>query len=347
MAEAAPFVAVAVALCSSSAGVWLLRRAAGALPVAVPNARSLHDAPVPRAGGYAIWLGFLPAALLFPPAFPLGLAGWLPPWLALVIVSGRDDVREVGVAARLSVHALAALWAAAALALSVPAASGNDWPRLVLTTGGVGLAIAWSANLYNFMDGIDGMAGTMGTVGFAAYGVAALAGDPARLEGVSSAPALLALVAAILPFLLVNKPRATLFLGDVGAVPLGFLAAAFGVAGVDAGMWPPWFPALVFLPFIADATLTLLQRIARRERLWEGHRGHYYQRLAQLGAGHGGTLAAYAGLMLATAATALACRIRAPLYGWWALAGWCAVVLMLFSAIDYHWRKKTNIPASS
>ena len=71
------------------------------------------------------------------------------------------------------------------------------------------------------------------------------------------------------------------------------------------------------------------------------------ERLAQLGAGHGGTLAAYAALMLATAATALACRIRAPLYGWWALAGWCAVVLMLFSAIDYHWRKKTNIPASS
>src|SRR6476469_6719755 len=106
MAEAAPYVAVAVALCSSSAGGWLLRRAAGALPVAVPNARALRDAPVPRAGGYAIWLGFLP------------------PWLALVIVSGRDDVREVGVAARLSVHALAALWTAAALALSGPAASG-------------------------------------------------------------------------------------------------------------------------------------------------------------------------------------------------------------------------------
>ena len=118
MPDASPYAAAALAFASGTAGIWLLRRAAGALPAAVPNARSLHDAPVPRAGGYAIWLGFLPAALLFPPAFPLGLIGWLPPWLALVVVSGRDDVREVGVAARLSVHALAALWTAAALALS-------------------------------------------------------------------------------------------------------------------------------------------------------------------------------------------------------------------------------------
>ena len=140
--------------------------------------------------------------------------------------------------------------------------NGNDWPRLVLTTGCVGLVIAWSTNLYNFMDGTDGLAGTMGVVGFAAYGFAALAADPARIEGIVSAPAFLALAAAILPFLAVNKPRATLFLGDVGAVPLGFLAAAFGAAGVVYGMWPAWFPVLVFLPFIADATLTLLRRIA-------------------------------------------------------------------------------------
>lgn len=343
MTEASLYVAAALAFASSIGGVWLLRRAAGSLPTAVPNARSLHDEPVPRAGGYAIWLGFLPAALLYPPAFPLGFLGWLPPWLALVVVSGRDDVREVGVAARLSVHALAALWTAAALALSVAGANGNDWPRLVLTTGCVGVVIAWSANLYNFMDGTDGLAGTMGATGFAAYGFAALAGGPG-VEGALSAPAFLALAAAILPFLVVNKPRATLFLGDVGAVPLGFLASAFGAAGVFDGLWPGWFPVLVFLPFIADATLTLLRRIGRRERLWEGHRGHYYQRLAQLGAGHAGTLAAYALLMLGTAATALALRVRAPADGWWALGAWCAVVLMLFAAIDYHWRKKTNIP---
>lgn len=346
MTEASAIAAPVLALALSATGIGLLRRAPAALPPDVPNQRSLHMAPVPRAGGYAVWLGFLPAALIFAPAFPHGFIGWLPPWLALVIVSGRDDVREVGVAARLSVHAFAALWAAAALLHSVTNANGNDWLVLVFTAACVALVIAWSANLYNFMDGTDGLAGTMGAVGFAAYGAAALAAGPARVAGDASAPAFFALAAAILPFLIVNRPRATLFLGDVGAVPLGFLAAVFGAAGVRYALWPVWFPVLVFLPFIADATLTLLRRISRRERLWEGHRGHYYQRLAQLGAGHRGTLAAYALLMGGTAATALAFRARTPADGWWALAAWAAVVLMLFATIDYHWRKKTNLPAS-
>ena len=196
------------------------------------------------------------------------------------------------------------------------------------------------------MDGSDGLAATMSITGFAAYGLAALAPD-ASPASAAAAPASFALAAAVLPFLAVNKPAATMFLGDVGAVPLGFLAAAFGASGVVAGGWPAWFPLLVFLPFVFDSTLTLARRVVRGERLWEGHRGHYYQRLALLGAGHRGTLAAYAALMVGTATSALACRYLAPSAGWWALAAWSAVLLMLFATIDYHWRKKNSIPASS
>jgi UDP-N-acetylmuramyl pentapeptide phosphotransferase/UDP-N-acetylglucosamine-1-phosphate transferase len=337
-----PLIAApALAFTLSAAGIWLLRRAATALPRDVPNARSLHASPVPRGGGYAIWLGFLPAALAFAPDFPFGIAGWLPPWVALVVVSGRDDAREVGVAARLTVHGLAALWVAGAVML----APGVDFAPSLAITACLALAVAWSANLYNFMDGIDGLAGTMGAIGFGAYGLAALAGPPLGGAGVGSAPAFLALAAAIVPFLVVNMPRATMFLGDVGAVPLGYLAAAFGAAGVVERAWAPWFPLLVFLPFIADATLTLFRRILRGDRLWEGHRGHYYQRLVQLGAGHPGVLGVYATLMAGCALTAVACRLRAPGAGWWALAAWCVVVLMVFAAIDYHWHKKTGIPS--
>lgn len=338
-------VAPTLAFVLSAVGVWLLGRAAPALPRDVPNARSLHASAVPRAGGYAIWLGFVPAALAFAPAFPSGLGGWLPPLVALIVVSGRDDAKEVGVAARLSVHGLAALWTALALVLASGGASGMDGARSLFVAACVALVIAWSANLYNFMDGIDGLAGTMGAIGFAAYGVAGVTEAQGNGVGTRSAPAFAALAAAILPFLAVNLPRARMFLGDVGAVPLGYLAAAFGVAGVVEHMWSPWFPVLVFLPFVADATLTLVRRIARGERLWEGHRLHYYQRLAQLGAGHRGTLGVYALLMAGMALTAIACRAGAPGAGWWALAAWCVVVLMLFAAIDYHWHKKTGIPS--
>ena len=334
------FAAPMLAFVLAATAIVLLRRAARTLPRDVPNARSLHVRPVPRAGGYAIWLGFVPAAVAFAPAFPGGLAGWLPPFVALALVSGLDDAKEVGVVARLSVHAVSALWAA----YFVLHGLGMAVPQALLATVLAAFAIAWSSNLYNFMDGTDGLAATMGAVGFAAYGVAALTA-PAGEAGARSAPAFFALAASILPFLAVNRPRATMFLGDVGAVPLGFLAAAFGIAGVVQDVWPAWFPVLVFVPFIADASLTLVQRMARHERWWEGHRGHYYQRLALLGAGHRGTLAVYAALMSASALTALSCRNAPPAAGWWALASSCIVLMILFAAIDYHWRKKTGIPS--
>jgi UDP-N-acetylmuramyl pentapeptide phosphotransferase/UDP-N-acetylglucosamine-1-phosphate transferase len=196
------------------------------------------------------------------------------------------------------------------------------------------------------MDGSDGLAASMGVIGFAACGLASLDGGANAVAAPAAAPALFALSAAIVPFLAVNRPGASMFLGDVGAVPLGFIAAVFAMAGVFGRWWPPWFPLLVFLPFIADATLTLAIRARRRERLWEGHRNHFYQRLHQLGAGHGGTLAVYGTTMTGTAATALACRRWAPVAGWWALAAWIAVVIMLFASIDYHWRRKTHVAAA-
>jgi UDP-N-acetylmuramyl pentapeptide phosphotransferase/UDP-N-acetylglucosamine-1-phosphate transferase len=183
------------------------------------------------------------------------------------------------------------------------------------------------------MDGNDGLAALMAITGFAAYGIAAAASATIGLAS-------FAVAFASLPFLLVNRPPARIFMGDVGAVPLGFLAGALGLAGVVHGLWEAWFPVLVFLPFVADATVTLLRRAWRRERWWEGHRSHYYQRLHQLGAGHAGTLAVYAALILGTSATAVVCARVVPAWGWQALLAWCAVLTLPFAAIDYHWARK-------
>jgi hypothetical protein len=96
----------------------------------------------------------------------------------------------------------------------------------------------------------------------------------------------------------------------------------------------------VFLPFIADATVTLLRRAGRGERIWEAHRTHYYQRLHRLGLGHGGTLAIYAAWMAGCALSALACLYWSPAQGWLALGAWCVAGAALFATIDYHWRMK-------
>lgn len=314
-----------------------LRRFAGRLPQAVPNGRSLHHGVVPRAGGWAIWAGFLPVALLWPPSYPGGLAGWLPGLVVLAGLSAIDDARSLPIWTRLAVHGTVAVWTAAFLVTN----TFGDGPSISLASGRialialVALLIAWSLNLYNFMDGSDGLAASMTVIGFAAYALGSGTIDP-------GAYACLALAAAALPVLVVNAPPASLFLGDIGAIPLGFLAATFGLAGVAEDRWPLWFPALVFLPFWSDATLTLARRALRGERVWEAHNVHYYQRLLRLGAGHRGTLVLYAASMLGTAASAVACLRYAPSLGASFLLVWLLVMGALFLAIDYHWRRQTS-----
>jgi UDP-GlcNAc:undecaprenyl-phosphate/decaprenyl-phosphate GlcNAc-1-phosphate transferase len=173
----------------------------------------------------------------------------------------------------------------------------------------------------------------MTVIGFGAYAIAA------GRDGEANAPIMAAVVAATLPFLAINFPPARVLLGDVGAVPLGFLAAVFGIDGWRAGHWPAWFPVLVFLPFIADATLTLARRILSRAKVWQAHRDHYYQRLVRMGLGHGGTLALYAALMFGTATSALAALIRAPDAGTQVLALWVAALVPLYAGIGYHWNR--------
>jgi UDP-N-acetylmuramyl pentapeptide phosphotransferase/UDP-N-acetylglucosamine-1-phosphate transferase len=164
------------------------------------------------------------------------------------------------------------------------------------------LACAWSLNLYNFMDGSDGLAATMALVGFTAYGAVLLCrGEPPALP--------LALAATMIPVLFVNRPPARMFLGDVGAVPLGFLAAAFGIAGVAGGAWPAWFPVLVFLPFIADASVTLVRRVLAGER--SGNRTGRTTTSACISSGPamGERSPAWGALMAGSAGTAVACAV--------------------------------------
>ena len=321
-------IALALAALVSAALLALVAYRPALAPSDRPNARSLHERAVPRAGGWAVWAGFFAVAPWLSP--PPGFAGTAYPTLlvaivALFAVSLVDDYRGVPAAWRMAVQVACALAVAVALAPSTP----TDVVRIGL----IAFVLVAATNFYNFMDGSDGLAGAMTVFGFVALALGA------ALDRTPSFVALLALAVAALPFLVRNLPPARVFLGDAGAAPLGFFAAAAGIGGTLAGTWPAWFPVLVFLPFEADAAATLARRLWRRERVWEAHRTHYYQRLVRLGAGHRGTLAAYAALMLGCGATGVACLALAPGAGPAALGGRAAAIALRFAGIDYHWRK--------
>lgn len=294
----------------------------GLLPPAHPNTRSLHHSTVAQGAGVAIWAGVAAAAFWSPPSLT-----WAIPLLIVIAISLWDDWRGLPVVLRLVSHVVAALiW----LFLVGPPPSLLGWLATVLL-------MVWMANLYNFMDGSDGLAAAMTLIGFSAYSIGGWRADATQT------PLVVAVVLATVPFMMVNRPPARAFLGDVGAVPLGFLAAALGIAGWKAQWWPAWFPPLVFLPFIADATATILRRLLCGERIWQAHREHYYQRLLRMGFGHAGTLALYAALMVGTAGSALAALVRAPHAGNVLLVLWLAVLLGLFLAIDHAWRLRNEI----
>lgn len=263
------------------------------------------------------------AACVF--AFPAA-DGHLALLLALILaaVSFADDLFGLSTVLRFALHL-----AAAAAALLLLFAQDNALMFVLLLLG-----IGWLTNLYNFMDGSDGLAGGMAVIGFGAYALAAHAGGDARLATLCAA-----LAASALAFLLFNSHPARIFMGDAGAIPLGFLAAVLGLAGWRDGLWPLWFPVLVFSPFVADASFTLAKRIARRDRVWIAHREHYYQRLVRMGCGHRGTAAAEYGLMLLCAAVAYVSRAAAVEIQMLVVATAAAGYLGLAAWIDLRWSR--------
>ena len=100
-----------------------------------------------------------------------------------------------------------------------------------------------------------------------------------------------------LGFLFHNFPPARIFMGDVGSIPLGFTSGTLMLLGLRDGLFDFWVPILIFSPFILDATATVFRRAWQRQRIWEAHREHYYQRLVLSGWSHRQTVLAEYGVM--------------------------------------------------
>jgi UDP-N-acetylmuramyl pentapeptide phosphotransferase/UDP-N-acetylglucosamine-1-phosphate transferase len=120
---------------------------------------------------------------------------------------------------------------------------------------------------------------------------------------------------------------------------MGFLAGALGVVGWSRGYWPIWFPLLVFAPFVGDATLTLLRRLLRGERVWRAHKEHYYQRLVRMGFGHRGAALIEYAAMAACAAIALAARRESPAMQAGAIVVAAAMLIAVALWVDARWAR--------
>ena len=240
-----------------------------------PNARSNHTQPTPRGGGLAIALavaiGWTFLAIYWYGGFglyglPMIVAGAA---ILLCAISWLDDVKPLGAGLRLAAHLAACIAGTWALG-SEPVFQGLFplWLDRIL------VVLLWAGflNIFNFMDGIDGITSVQTAAIAMGLTVVTMAGQRTGFDTLTT----LTLAAAAMGFLTWNKPPAKLFMGDVGSIPLGYILCWFVLLLAQSGAWV----AALLLPsyYLADGGITLLRRALRKEKIWQAHKEHFYQR---------------------------------------------------------------------
>jgi Fuc2NAc and GlcNAc transferase len=258
------FFYLLLSLCLGATGAWsVIKIGANCGLMDLPGYRSSHSRPTPKGGGIGILLAFITVSLLN--AIPINF--WIP--ATIISLTGLiGDRVELSKSSRLVVQFGCAL---------IVLVAGNHFfvsvafhPLLKVVIGG--LFLVGTANFFNFMDGINGIAGISAIVGFgllAVYG--AMQGIPTKFIVLD-----LCIVFACIGFLPFNIPNASVFMGDVGSVFLGFIFATMVWESNTTLLGVLCCSAFFFLIY-ADAATTFAIRFAEGDPILVAHRRHLCQ----------------------------------------------------------------------
>ncbi|WNC71197.1 glycosyltransferase family 4 protein [Thalassotalea psychrophila] len=246
----------------------------------IANERSSHTNPTPRGGGLGVvivysitiallaWYQYLETSLeiiiLFT-SLPLAIIGFI------------DDHAHVSAKVRIVVHILTA----STFVLIVGGVTQIELFDSIITLGIVGtvltiIGLVWLINLYNFMDGIDGLAAIEAITATFFAGVCLYLLNPE--SKLITQHWLFA--ASICGFLLLNFPKAKIFMGDVGSGFIGFMLGVLMLLSYQENEKMLWVWLILLSVFIVDATLTLTSRLFRKKNLFSAHNEHLYQKIS-------------------------------------------------------------------
>src|SRR4051812_47553592 len=247
-----------------------------------PGGRRLNRNPIPRLGGLALFPGIFVPALAFLP-LNRDTRGLLLGAAVAVTVGAVDDFRGLRWWEKLGGQLLAAsvpVWFGVWVdRFSFPLVGIHALPEWV----GAPLTILWIVaimNMVNFLDGLDGLAA----------GVSAIAGLTFAVIALSLAKPEAAILSAIVfgacvGFLRHNVYPARIFMGDSGALLLGFVLAAVSVQGLlkTAATVALFFPLLVLAVPIVDTTFVVARRLKHGESVFEADQAHLHHRFLRRG----------------------------------------------------------------
>ena len=313
MAAAALIVALVVALITTPVVKSLAQRM-GAVDVPKDN-RRMHDHPIPRMGGLAIFFGFTLSVLIFVP-ITTQLRGMLLGAVIIVVLGIFDDIYALKAAFKFVVQIVAALVAVfhgnVVQILSNPNIFSKDayWELGWLAIPFTVIWIVAITNAVNLIDGLDGLACGVSTISSMTLLVIALVvseGEVALLMA--------ALAGACIGFLPYNLNPAKIFMGDTGSTFLGFILAVVSIQGLFK-----FYTIISFaVPFlmlglpIFDTCFAFIRRIAHGQSPMHADRSHVHHRLIDMGLSQKQTVAV--------------------LYVISAILGLCAVVLTTSGAL--------------
>src|ERR671911_3054512 len=247
-----------------------------------PEARRLNPNPVPRLGGLAIFFGIFVPALAF---LELGreTRGVLLGAAVATVVGAIDDFRVLKPGRKLGGQVIAAsippffdVWIDH---FTFPFLGPVDLPAVL----GVPLTMIWIVavmNMVNFLDGMDGLAAGVCAIAGVTYAILSLSlgkPDPAILSAI--------VAGACLGFLRHNFFPARIFMGDSGALCLGFILASVSIQGLlkTASTVVLLLPLLVLAVPIIDTSFVVARRLKHSRPIYTADRGHLHHRFLNIG----------------------------------------------------------------
>ncbi len=239
-----------------------------------PNRRSSHRLPVPTGGGIAIFISFSLAIKFLPGSLELNFSTVLLALstLLLALVGFLDDIYCLGIASRGCIYLTIS-----AIAVFTIFFENNYLSATYLEIIFASLGLFLFLNLYNFMDGIDGLLSVHTVIStLLAIFLFSIQAKPTNLILLCSI-----LCAVHIGFLSWNWSPASLFMGDAGSIPTGFLLGIIAFESVIEGTVSIAAWLIIFSPFLADSLSTLLVRALRLKNIFKPHSSHIYQKLAR------------------------------------------------------------------
>ena len=282
-AAAALFVAAVVALISTPV-VRSLAFRIGAVDVP-KDGRRMHDHPIPRMGGLAIFFGFLLSVLVFLP-LSLQLRSMLLGAVVIVILGIFDDIYALSAKLKFVVQIAAALIAVLGGNQITVLSNINVFssePYWELGWLSYPISVLWIValtNAVNLIDGLDGLACGVSTISSMTLLVIAL-----NVSEPDVAVLTAALAGACIGFLPYNLNPAKIFMGDTGSTFLGFVLATVSIQGLFKfyTIFSFAVPFLMLALPIFDTCFAILRRVSKGQSPMAPDRGHIHHRLIDMG----------------------------------------------------------------